>query len=84
MEKSPWKRTWEMSPIRSIADPVIVDNSDEEIETADEDHSVILSPQSPPDHERGHQSLDMCLSLQYTLLQMTAQKILNSAIQQCS
>ena len=58
MEKSPQKRTRKMSPIRSIADPVIVDSSDEETETGDEDHSVTLSPQSPTDHERGHQPLE--------------------------
>ena len=46
-----------MSPIRFIADPVIVDRSDEETKIADEDHSVILLPQSPPDHERGLQPL---------------------------
>ena len=46
-----------MSPTRSFADPVIVDSSDEETETADEDHKDDLSPQSPPDHERGHQPL---------------------------
>ena len=80
MEKSPQKRTREMSPIGSIANPVLLDSSDEETATADEDHSVILSPQSPPDHERGHQSLEYMLSLQYTLLQMTAEKILNSAV----
>ena len=50
MERSTWKRTREMSPIGSIDDPVIVDSSDEETETADENHSVTLSPQSPPDH----------------------------------
>ena len=43
-----------MSLVGSIADPVIVDSSDEETETADEDRSVTLLPQSPPDHERGH------------------------------
>ena len=58
MEKSPQKRTREMSPIRSIDDPVLVDSSDEETKTADEDHPIILSPQSPPDHERGHQLLE--------------------------
>ena len=46
-----------MSPTRSFADPIIVDSSDEETETADEDHKSDLSPQSLPDHERGHQPL---------------------------
>ena len=57
MEKSCRKRTREMSPTRSFADPVVVDSSDEETETADEDHKDDLPPQSPPDHEKGHQPL---------------------------
>ena len=57
MEKSSRKRTREMSPTRSYADPVIVNNSDKETDTADEEHKDYLSPQSPPDHERGHQPL---------------------------
>ena len=58
MEKSPRKRIREMSPTGSLADPVLVSSSDEETETPDEDHPVTLSPQSPPDHERGHQPLE--------------------------
>ena len=58
MEKSPRKRTREMSPTGSLADPVLVSSSDEETEMPDEDHPVTLSPQSPLDHERGHQPLE--------------------------
>ena len=47
-----------MSPTGSLADPVLVSSSDEETETPDEDHPVTLSPQSPPDYERGHQPLE--------------------------
>ena len=47
-----------MSPTRSFSDPVLVDSSDEETETASKDHQDDLSPQSPPDHERGHQPLE--------------------------
>ena len=57
-EKSPRKRTRDMSPTRSFADPVLVVSSDEETETASEDHQDDLSPQSPPDHARGHQPLE--------------------------
>ena len=46
-----------MSPTGSFADPVVVDSSDEETETTDEDHKDDLSPQSPPDHEKGCQPL---------------------------
>ena len=43
MEKSPRKRIREMSPTGSFADPVIVNNSDKETETTDEDHQDDLS-----------------------------------------
>ena len=58
MEKSPRKRFREMSPARSWSDPVIIASSDEETETEDEFQLDALSPQSPPDHERGHQPLE--------------------------
>ena len=58
MEKSPRKRFREMSPARSWSDPVIIASSDEETDTADEFQLDALSPQSPPDHERGHQPLE--------------------------
>ena len=35
-----------MSPTGSLADPVLVSSSDEETEIPDEDHPVILSPES--------------------------------------
>ena len=44
----------EMSPAGSWSDPVIVASS-EETESADEFQLDSLSPQSPPDHERGSQ-----------------------------
>ena len=44
MEKSPRKRTREMSPTGSLTDPVLVSSSDEETEIPDEDHPVTLSP----------------------------------------
>ena len=47
-----------MSPTGSFADPVPVVSSDEGTETASEGHQDDLSPQSPPDHERGHQPLE--------------------------
>ena len=58
MEK-PLKRTFkEMSPAGSWSDPVIVASSGDETDTADEFQLDTLSPQSPPDHERGHQPLE--------------------------
>ena len=58
MEKSPRKRFREMSPDRSWSDPVIIACSDEETDTADEFQLDALSPQSPPDHEKGQQPLE--------------------------
>ena len=54
MEKPRKKRTFrEMSPAGSWSDPVIVASSGEETDTDDEFQLDSLSPQSPPDHERG-------------------------------
>ena len=47
-----------MSPTGSLADPLVVSSSNEGIETPDDHHPITLSPQSPPDHERGHQPLE--------------------------
>ena len=58
MEKSSRKRIREMSLTGSLADPVLLSSSDEETKTLDENHPVTLSPQSPADHERGHQPLE--------------------------
>ena len=58
MEKSPRKRFREMSPAGSLSDPVIIASSDEETDTAHEFQLDALSPQSPPDHERGQQPLE--------------------------
>ena len=64
-----------MSPAGSWSDPVIVASSEDETDTADEFQLDSLSPQSPPDYERGHQPLEyMPKSPVYPLLQMTAQK----------
>ena len=48
-----------MSPTGSWSDPLIVASSGEETDTADEFQlDTTLSPQSPPDHERGQQPLE--------------------------
>ena len=47
-----------MSSVGSWSDPVIVACSGEESDTTDEFQLDILSPQSPPDHERGPQPLE--------------------------
>ena len=47
-----------MSPAGSWSDPAIVASSGEETDTADEFQLDSLSPQSPPDHERGPQPLE--------------------------
>ena len=75
MEK-PLKRTFkEMSPAGSWSDPVIVASSGDETDTADEFQLDTLSPQSPPDYERGHQPLEYVLKSPVYPPQMTAQKI---------
>ena len=48
----------EMSPAGSLSDPDIVASSGEETESADEFQLDNLSPQSPPDHERGPQPIE--------------------------
>ena len=58
MEKSPRKRFREISPARSWSDPVIIANSGDETDTADEFQLDALSFQSPPDHEKGQQPLE--------------------------
>ena len=64
-----------MSPTGSWSDPVIVASSGDDTDTADEFQLDILSPQSPPDHERGYQPLEYVpKSPVHPLLQMTAQK----------
>ena len=64
-----------MYPAGSWSDPVIVASSGDETDTADESQLDNLSPQPPPDYERGHQALEyMPKSPVYPLLQMTAQK----------
>ena len=56
MERPHKKRTLEeMSPAGSWSDPVIVASSGEQTESADEFQLDSLSPQSPPNHERGSQ-----------------------------
>ena len=47
-----------MSPAGSWSDPVIIASSDKETDTADEFQLDAPSPQSPPDHKRGHQPLE--------------------------
>ena len=47
-----------MSPAGSWSDPVIKASSGDETDTADEFQLDTLSPQSPPDHEKGQQPLE--------------------------
>ena len=47
-----------MSPAGPWSDPVIVASSGEETESADEFQLDSLSPQSPPDHNRGPQPIE--------------------------
>ena len=47
-----------MSPAESWSDPVIIATSGEETNTADEFQLDVLSPQSPPQHEKGQQPLE--------------------------
>ena len=57
MEKPP--RTFkEISSAGSWSDPFIVASSEDETDIADEFQFDTLSPQSPPDHERGHPPLE--------------------------
>ena len=58
MEKPPKRTFKEMSPAGSWSVLVIVANSGNKTDTADEFQFDTLSPQSPPDHERGHQPLE--------------------------
>ena len=58
MEKPPKRTFKEMSLAGSWSDPVIVASSGDETDTTDEFQLDTLSPQSPPDHERGHQPLE--------------------------
>ena len=69
-----------MSPAGSWSDPVIVASSDKETDTTDEFQLDALSPQSPPDHERGHKPLKYVPKSPVYPPQMTAQKTLNSAV----
>ena len=57
IEKSPRKRTRKMSLAKSWSDPVIIATSGEETDTADEFQLDALSPQYPPEHEKGQQPL---------------------------
>ena len=57
MERPPKRSYREMSPTGPWSDPVTVASSGDETDTADEFQLDSLSPQSPPDYERGHEPL---------------------------